>query len=356
MDKMIITQNNTQVLTAPETYEYKIETTVTYRGELPNTQIFVYTILAASDPGLDTFARVATVGDIDGTVALSISRDAAVLAGATEFLSSYFSIQYPDLTVAAQAKTAITTRINELINNWVVYRDQFMLNDGVDQFFPTGDPAFEQTLKDAYAEAKQLRVAAEVDVTVATTELALAEKDVTNAQAVYAIYKAEVDFCQKTHLADWVTLNGALGTLLSGEAGFVAASKTQFCTLATLALGVPVTWRPLDAQIISLSAISPAYGLWIAAIDAFESTQHGYNTTGAPARIAVGDGLLVFCQNAAAKIAWSYGVVTSAEALVADAVTTKKEAEASLASAQAAEDAALANVMEVCPTFDPASV
>jgi hypothetical protein len=356
MDKAIIVQNNTQVLTAPETYSYKIETTVTYKGELPQTQIFVYTINDDADPGADVFARVATVGDLDGTVELKTSRDDAVAAGDSEFLSSYFSIQYPDLTVAAQAKSAISTRINELINNWLIYRDQFMKNDGVNQFFPSSDPAFEQTLIDNYASAKEARIAAEAEVVTATAELALAEKDVTNAKAVYDIYKLEVDFCQKSYVVDWNALNLALTNLLGAETNFVSSSKTSYCGLATLALGVPVTWPPTDAQRIALAAISGAYTTWYSAITTFESMQNSYNTTGAPARSAINTEFGTYSTTAASKLAWAYNNVTYMESAASDAVTTKKEAEAALAAAQKAEDAALAAVMEVCPTFDPASV
>lgn len=353
MDKAIIVQNNTQILTAPETYAYKIETTVTYKGELPQTQIFVYTIVDAADPGADVFARVATVGDLDGTVELKTSRDDAVAAGDSEFLSSYFSIQYPDLTVAAQAKTAISTRINELINNWLIYRDQFMKNDGIDQFFPSTDPAFEQTLIDNYKTAKEARVAAEVEVATATAELSLAEKDVTNAKAVYDIYKLEVDFCQKSYVVDWNALNLSLTNLLGAETNFVTASKTCICNLASAELGFPVTWSELPAQLPSLPTI---YTTWYTAITTFESMQNAYNTSGAPARSAINTEFGTFSNTAASKLAWAYNNVTYMESAASDAVTTKKEAEAALAAAQKAEDAALAAVMEVCPTFDPASV
>lgn len=307
MDKTTIVQNNTQVLVAPETYEYKMETTVTSKGELPRTQIFVYTIMDAVDPTADIFARVATVGDLDGAAELLTLRDAAIAAGATEYTTSYFSIQYADLTIATQARSAIATRINELINDWVLYNDTFIVNNGIDQLFPSADPALEETLTAAYADAKTARKAAEVDLVTAATELLLAEKDVTNAKAIYNIYKLEVEFCQKTRMTDWYNLDNALTALLV-DPTFVDPAKTI------------------------------------------------YITNGQPARIAVAADLLSFSQNAAAKISWSYNNVNAMESLAADAVTTKKEAEASLAAAQKAENAALAALMAVCPTFDPASV
>jgi hypothetical protein len=307
MDKTIVVQNNTQVLVAPETYEYKMETTITYKGELPRIQIFVYKIVDAADPSSDTFARVANVGDLDGEAELLISRDATIAAGATEYTSSYCSIQYPDLTIATQAKSAIATRINELISDWVLYHDTFIVNNGIDQLFPSADPALEETLTAAYADAKSARKAAEIELVAADTELTLAEKDVANAKTVYGIYKEEVDFCQKTRSTDWLLLDNALTALLA-DVSFVDPAKAN------------------------------------------------YLANGQPARVAVSADLLSFSQNAAAKVAASYNNVTTTESLAADAVTNKKEAEASLAAAQKAEAAALAALMAVCPTFDPSSV
>jgi hypothetical protein len=362
MEKTVVTQNNTQVLTAPETYEYKIETSISDKGELPFIQIFVYTIVDPADPSLDTFARVATPGDLDGTTALKTARDAAVSVSATEFLSSYFSVQYPDLTIAAQAKSAITTRINELINNWIIYRDQFMLYSGELQYFPTTDPAFEQSLKDDYASAKQARIAAEQALLISNTDLTLAQKDAANALKIYEIYKKEVEFCQKTHLVDWVALNSAITSLLSAEVLVSTISKDAFCELAGMSLSISLTW-PLADPATTLSQLATSglipttkWADWYNAIVNFETARTAYTTTGAPARTAVASGLQTFCATAAGNSSSSYNAKVAAESDVADAVLNKKEAEATLVSAQAAEAAALAAVMEVCPTFDPASV
>jgi hypothetical protein len=362
MEKTVITQNNTQVLMAPETYEYKIETSVSEKGELPFVQIFVFTIVDSSDPSLDVFARVATPGDLGGTTALLTARDAAITAGATEYLSSYFSVQYPDVTIAAQAKSAVTTRINDLINNWIIYRDQFMLYSGEEQYFPTTDPAFEQSLKDDYATAKQTRIAAEQALLLSATDLTLAQKDAANTLKIYEIYKKEVEFCQKTHIVDWAALNGALTSLLSAEGAMSTDSKSAFCALAGLSIATPLAWPITDppttlAQLATTGLIpSTEWADWYNAIVDFETARTAYTTTGAPARTAVASGFQTFCSTAASNSSLSYNANVAAESDVSDAVLNKKEAEAELVAAQAAEAAALAAVMEVCPTFDPASV
>lgn len=359
MEKTTITQNNTQVLTAPEVYEYKIETSVTDKGELPCIQIFVFTISDPSDPSLDKFARVAVPGDFDGPTALLIARDAAILAGATEFLASYFSVQYPDLTVAVQAKSAITTRINELINGWIVYRDNFIDTSGIAQYFPTTDPALEQSLIDDYAGAKQARIAAEEDVTISVTDLTLAQKDAANAQKIYEIYKKEVDFCQTARMNNWLVLNSALSTLFGANATFITNSRNDFCGLAGALLGFPVTWPPDPATVVAPLAALPEGAFWtnwISAITTIDLSWNAFNTVGAPQRSTLDAEFQSFCITAAGNTSSSYNAKVAADSDVADAVTNKKEAEAALVSAQKAEEAALATVMEVCPTFDPASV
>jgi hypothetical protein len=364
MEKTKVVQNCTEILTAPDTIEYKIETTVTDPGELPFAQIFVYTIVDVADPAQDVFARVATPGDLDGGNALLTSRDDAVSGGLSEFLSLYFSVQYPDLTTASQARLMISTRINELINNWILYRDSFMANSGEIQYFPTTDPEVEQHLTEIYVTTRDARVVAEEDLATATTDLTLAEKDSATAQATYEIYKKEQVFCQKTHLVDWVALDGALTPYISAVSTFLTNSKTDFVTLANIALAavsppvlyLPVVWHPIPYHEAALASLSLAWTNWISAIDNMTTVREAYNTTGASARTAVGADLLAFCQTAAMQVAASYNAKVAADSLVADAVLTKKEAEAALAFAQQAEDAALAAVIAVCPTFDPASV
>jgi hypothetical protein len=358
MEKTVITQNNTQVLTAPETYEYKIETSVSDRGELPFIQIFVYTIVDPANPSFDTFARVATPGDLDGTTALETLRDAAIVAGSTEFLSSYFSVQCPDLTIAAQAKSAITTRINDLINNWLIYRDQFMLYSGEAQYFPTTDPAFEQTLKDSYATAKQVRIAAEQALLLASTDLTLAQKDAANTLKIYNIYLKEVEFCQIARINNWLVLKGALTTVLAADALFISKSKTDFTALATACLGTVVVWPPDPADVAALAARpeGASWTDWISQINNMDLARSNFSTIGEPQSTALDAVFQTFCMGAASNTSSSYNTNVAAESDVADAVLNKKEAEAELVSAQAAEAAALAAVMEVCPTFDPASV
>lgn len=362
MDKTVIVQNPSQIMIEPDVYEYKIETSVTEAGELPTLQIFVYTISDDDDPSLDKFARVATPGDLDGPTKLFEVREDAVTAGVTEYLSSYFSVQYPDLTVAAQARTAITSRINDLINNWIIYRDEFMADAGDDQYFPTTDPALEQQLIDAYKTTKDDRIAAEQALLEATTDLTLAEKDAENAQTVYEIYKKEQEFGQQMYTVDWAKLDGALSILFSAEDVFLSNSKSEFCSLASLSLGTSITWPladpPATLTLLATTGLIPStdWSDWYYALINFESAKTGFSTTGSPARAAIGTACMNFFAQVAANVAYSYNTKQGMDSLVQDAVMTKKEAEATLAAAQKAEDAALAKLKEFCPTFDPASV
>jgi hypothetical protein len=165
-----------------------------------------------------------------------------------------------------------------------------------------------------------------------------------------------MDYCSIVYLSAWPTFDAQLNTLLAAENVLVASSKTDFCTLSGIALSATVTWPPTSDQLDDLDDLSPSWRHWYDAIVNFGTVQNSYNTTGAPARVLVGNNETLFWQNTTAKLSWSYNAKVNADSLVADAVTTKKEAEASLAAAQKAENAALAALMAVCPTFDPASV
>lgn len=359
MNKTTIVQNNTEVFVSPDVQEYRIETTVTVAGELPHTQIFVYTINDFANPAADVFARVATPGDLDGNAVLPLSRDLAITAGGTEYLTSVFVVQYPDLTIASQARKMIPSRVNDLINNWILYRDQFLLYNNEDQYFPTVDPTVEQALTDTYTEARAARIVAEADLVIASTDLILAEKDAATAQQIVAIRDFEMTFDKKTHKVDWPQLDVALSLLLTGASTFSVSAKTQLAAAATIALSTPITWPLTPTQLALLFAL-PTYGSIYNAtynsIIAFDTVFSTYSTNGAPARAAMGPGLDTFGASVTAYYAAAVNSKAAADSLVADAVTTKKEAEATVASARKAEDAALAAIKSVCPTFDPATV
>ncbi len=270
--------------------EYRMETSVTAEGELPHTHVFVYRISNTEDPATDIFTRVASPQELQD---VNISRDDAIDANEGSFLASSASLQYSALTVAVQAKAALRTRINQLIRNWIMYRDDFEYQSGATLIYPTVDPDLEATLRENYVEAKAATTAAEADVVVAEGALDDANITLDCSLNALAIYDAEV--------------------LFGSEFDAVLANYVS--------------------QVTDEGALATAYrsGTLQPALTAYNATAQASQTS-------------------------MSNTVAAERKAVEDATTAKAEAESALAAAQTAEDAALAALREVCPTFDPASV
>ena len=273
--------------------EYRIETTIGDPGELLQAQIFVYNIISESDPTKDTFNRVANPQDMQN---LLINRDDAIAADLTEYLRSDSSLTYADITVAVLAKAALTTRINQLIRDWITYRDAFTEFTGTTRLYPTADPDLEASLETAYADAKKARIAAEADLEAADTALTTAKADVDTA----------------------LTLSGVTESALT----FSTAIRTDF-------------------------------GIY----QGYVNTYGTEGATGTGYRKGTVEPLLnTYAGTASTNYSQASTNLTTKRTAVETATTAKAEAASALAAAQAAEDAALAAVLGVCPNFDPASV
>lgn len=285
-----IAQKCYSVTLDPSTSEHRIETTVNTPGELPLTAIFVFTIGASNLPSTDSFSRVAQPQDLQN---LKNNRENAIAAGDTEYLSSYAELKYTDMNVAVQAKAMMRTRINELINGWLTYRDQFTVDSNTDILFPSVDPAVEEALIQAYTDAKSARVAAEANVATKTAAVTTAQNAVTSAQETHAIYLAFLEY----H-----TLLQSQINHYNGEISVPGASAIAY-------------WNdPLNPAITAEQTLLKSQELY-------------------------------------AKRA-----ITAAQSNANTAVQDKAQADQELIAAQAAENAALAAVLAVLPTFDPATV
>lgn len=279
------------VTTAEGIQEYRIEASVESEGELPQKFIFVYLVNSIDDPTLDIFQRVGNPQDVQN---LKVGRDAAIANDESEYLASYCFLQYATLDVAIQAKSELTTRINELVKYWIDYRDIFIIDNAVAKLFPTADPAYEQSLKDAYADARAVRIEKEGEVETANDDLETAKISAEQAADILPIYQLQKTFCDEIF-----GVGGALTNYYSNVSEYPDAA-------------------------------------------AYKAIIQSKSTT--------------FCGNAAAGLATWTNEVASRNQQVSDAALAKGEAEAALTAAQKTEDEALAAVYAVCPDFDPSSV
>jgi hypothetical protein len=133
-------------------YKYEVTTTVSAAGDLPQTHIFVMTIVNIADPLQDTFDRIAGVSDL---LNVTIGRDPAIIAGESEYFSNSFTLYYTSLNTADAAAKAIRDSIDELIENWVLYDNSFETAPAGQTYnAPLDEPAYWEDLVEEYTTTK----------------------------------------------------------------------------------------------------------------------------------------------------------------------------------------------------------
>lgn len=329
------------------TMVYDITSTVLDQGELPHANIFLFTILDPVDPNRDSFTRLANPYDI---LHVAQTRDSAIAADETTYLASVMTRRYTDIEVAVQAKDAVRSRIDNCVNSWVTYDTQFQ--GTLEILHPTAEPTYEQQLSDAYAAARDERIAAEATVVLANAAVDLARVTATDSQEFADAYKSETEYCVSAHNATTgylsMYLNG-LGTisgvtgLLAASNTFLATSKVEFETLS----GYPYTPSGV------IVGLDPSFNAWLTAIRAHDAATSTFKQNSASYVTTFTSAQTAFCQNANTKYAEK--VVESAQdkGALADAIKAKEEADATLVAKESAEAAALAAARAVCPDFDP---
>jgi len=284
-----------KAVTVDNVVRYRIGLTVQTAGELPHRNIYVYHIQSKDNPATDEFTRVATVDDMSQ---FQLEREDAVAREEEYYLSFVVEFYYADVNVAISAKEALTTRINDLINTWIVYQDGFTNTDGQVTSYPTADPGYEAELVRIYTDAKASRIAAEKDIVASDLKVTTAKLELKNANKIYTIY---TDTCV------------LISTLyVNPEGGELGVYRSKI-----LDMGV-------DAESYWSSTVKPSLDTLTNAV----------------------------CPN----VGLQAGVVAAAEGAVSTALAEKKEKTIDLEAAQAAEDEALANLLVVCPDFDTTSV
>jgi hypothetical protein len=316
---------------------YQIDAEVTVKGDLLYPNIFVFQILDPLDTTRDTFVRVGTPYDLEN---IPLTRVAAIAASQEYFLSSTLQRRYSDLNTAVQAKDAVRSRIDNCVQAWQTYSTDFSGTDT--NYHPTAEATYEQQLKDDYVDARDARVAADEVVAAADIALVLAQDAVDDAVAVSTIYRNDLTFTEQSYVIYWAHYYAAENAFAVNMAARFAAFKIQYTSLS-------------GNLYKSSSGYGDSYDTWLGQLQIMEvalTDRTNVAGDGAALESAFGN----FHASIGGLYTTQQGVIATANVTVATAVTTKKEAEASLASAQLAEDAALAAVLAVCPDFDLASV
>lgn len=366
-EKTKVQQDSKQTALPDGSFQYSIRTTVLEQGELPHEYLFVFKILDPVDPKEDTFVRVGTPYDLE-TDTHKTSRDEALTAEQEFYLASTMLRTYDELETAVQAKEAIVSRVEGAVSAWITYMGDFA---GVSEVLhPTGEPEIEQALVTAYTDAKQARIDAEAAVIASEAAVVLAEAVASLAADKAAIYQGQVNFCQNANQIYWANYYGAVQALTPQLTTFITASgvhtddyQSMWDTLEgkyNLYSGVtyPVDvgigdWAPIHDILQSNETKPSSYDTGpLQTIKNAQSTFQQNENYGA----SLNDLFATYCAAANANYNTAAADKSLKDKEVADSVTAKENANATLVAAQTAEDEALANILSLCPTFDSTSL
>ena len=371
MPDPVLRQTRRTVLQTDGTPLYSIESVITSAGDLPFTEVFVFRIDDPANPRSDVLAHVAdplilqrasngdiyvkTVsadlvtfsGDVFTRVSnpselttLSRNRDTALARGQREYLSASLLLAYADLPVATAAGKTVLDRVSALVANWRAYKADFLTSSPVNYNLPQLDIGVEAALKADWTGHKTARVAAQAardtartavtscqsDIAIETRILTLLQKDVDYLQAAARSVEAITDAATPTSTSgasygiQTVTLVGGSPTFTGGSPySFVTNGISGQYTVTQLVYGATPTYAGSTRQFVRANATG-YYAL---------QTQKEYDLT---AQRDLLRQLSIRCARTNSDL---------------------QDAETALRTAQAREDAALAAVIAVCPTFDP---
>ena len=170
--------------------KYKIELSVSPgigSTGMPN-HVFVMTI--GANESSDTFARIATLADLD---LIHTLRSVAVERGHSEYRTSKSTLSFDDIDTAIAAVPVIKDRINSLVGVWQRARLDFITDSEVtDLPLGSGSLSVQDTYKKAYTDAVDARKVAESaqDAAQAEYETAIDEaaknKDIRDIHCYYS--------------------------------------------------------------------------------------------------------------------------------------------------------------------------
>lgn len=253
--------------------------------------------------GTDPFVRVANINDI---TEMPRDRVVAVEKKLTYFLTSTVTLYYTNITTANAAYTTMLARLSDLIREYRLYRDEFSTTPSTTYTLPRTGQSVEDQYTDAYRTAKGV------------TKSAKDARD--TAQAAY-------DACVSEGTAQ-ATILGFLSPLVSRLEA--ARQKTQILTETGTLIGGVYSVAPT----IAFNNIVKTFNLNAGDPISYEAMLQGYRA-----------------QLASLQASYEVHVIQCNQRQ-----QTLQTAENTVRTAEAGEAAALANVMRVCPTFDPSSV
>jgi hypothetical protein len=141
-----------------------------------SSDIFVTEIVDSSDLSQDVFNRVATVNDL---MTLHVNREDALTSDDSYYRTAILEVEYDDIQVAVAANTEIQARVTTLINDWEIYVNDFLTENGLPESVPMpgADADILAALVATYNNAKSNREQSETTLTEKQLELTDADAD-----------------------------------------------------------------------------------------------------------------------------------------------------------------------------------
>lgn len=317
---------------------YRVQASITAKGDLPNIEIFLYQIVDATDPKLDVLIRTGSVADI---TTYDRDRVVAVAHGATYYLSSTITITQDDVATATATKELIKARVDALVLSWTDYQTNFLADNVAS--IPLVSASVVTAAKGMYSSARDGRDAATDLVTAASENYADADAAAVDASGDVVATTARKAVCDD--------VVGTLGT-----------AKTKLDAYVTNGAALRAAAAAFLANHI---VVGPDHVVPTAGPNGF-TTFNAYVNGTFPAQQTEGDEGKALLGTAATDLGaldTSLGTEkntaatdkATADQAKAAAQTALIAAQAALVQAQAAFDAALGRVMALCPTFDPSA-
>lgn len=326
------TEQVREAITVSDVLKYKVSITVTDKGDLPTLALLVISINDETDSKEDTFARVATIADF---TELLESRSAAVDADEELYRSASFTLYYDNLETANNAQKVLKEKIDELVEDYETYQTEFEAVVAETITHPQVDESTYDAAVTAYQDALRDTLDAESDrddkedaYTDKQAECTTAATDATKAQEI-------ADDCATTKGYFDVLETAMIALDTSGDT-FLAAAQAYY------AAKVAVT---PDADDL---AFTTAINAFIAALQSSEASK----TTAASNKTA----FATICGKRSSENTTKQTAKTTCDTELKQAKTDFDEAQAAVEVAEQAENAALAAVQALKPSFDPTSV
>jgi DNA repair exonuclease SbcCD ATPase subunit len=310
------------------TNQYEITAICEVAGGLPDTGIFLLDINQVFDPKNDTLVRVADVGDFSE---YKISRQQAIDAGESRWRSSSFTVRYDSIETANEAWKVLSSRVNNLVRRYDDFSAEFeTITTGDVTIYPTIDPSTVQKLKDAYQSTLDPVGEAENARDDHIRECTQKEKDLESIEERLQQARADLEKAVEVQ-----TSLGAINPILGNVQSTIAAANNT----------IRAVNNSSDAD------------------DSFKTSIEG--------EVRIIEAQLIVFSGENANLTSLYGgavaaLVSSLQARVTDLTSQKNQLlsqlnkcniqtaklEAAVDAAREARDAALADVLEVCPDFE----